>query len=151
MVTVRGRISPLRCHPHRASCATFLSGDCCMRPVALAALGALIIAGTSSGALAQSSAPAAPAKAAPAQAAPAAAPGRRCMRLPLSDIAVGRAETIAQAQLRLAEYSVAEAKRRGWPTTLVKSAETVQCEDYLYLPLIGQEYKCLVTATFCVK
>ena len=43
-----------------------------------------------------------------------------------------------------------QAKRRGWKGTLVKSAETVSCEDYLYLPVIGQEYKCLVTATFCV-
>lgn len=75
----------------------------------------------------------------------------RCMRLPLSDIAVGRPETVAQAQLRLSEYAVVEAKRRGWKGTLAKSSETVQCEDYLYLPLIGQEYKCLVTATFCVK
>ena len=83
--------------------------------------------------------------------APKAPASKRCMRLPLSDIAVGRPETIAQAQLRLREYSEAEAKRRGWKATLVKSAETVSCEDYLYLPLIGQEYKCLVTATFCEK
>ena len=92
--------------------------------------------------------PAAPTKAAPAPAKTTAA--QKCMRLPLSDIAVGRPETIAQAQLRLKEYSEAEAKRRGWTGPLVKSNETVSCEDYLYLPLIGQEYKCLVTATFCI-
>jgi hypothetical protein len=83
--------------------------------------------------------------------APKPAAAQKCMRLPLSDIAVGRPETIAQAQLRLKEYSEAEAKRRGWSGQLVKSNETASCEDYLYLPLIGQEYKCLVTATFCVK
>lgn len=93
-------------------------------------------------------APGAPPAPARAKAAP---PSKQCMRLPLSDIAVGRPETIAQAQLRLREYSEKEAVRRGWKGTLVKSDETVSCEDYLYLPLVGQEYKCLVTATFCVK
>ena len=76
---------------------------------------------------------------------------RRCMRLPLSDIAVGRPETIALAQLRLGEYAVDEAKKRKWSGALVKSDEKIECENYLYLPIIGQEYKCLVTATFCVK
>ncbi len=93
--------------------------------------------------------PAVAAPAVPAKSAAAPAAAQKCMRLPLSDIAVGRPETIAQAQLRLKEYSEAEAKRRGWKGPLVKSNETVSCEDYLYLPVIGQEYKCLVTATFC--
>lgn len=123
--------------------------------VALSTVGAAAQGTTTAPQAKPAAATPAPASAAPATTAtkqvPAAATSRRCMRLPLSDIAVGRAETIAQAQLRLGEYSVAEAKRRGWPTTLVKSAETVQCEDYLYLPLVGQEYKCLVTATFCVR
>jgi hypothetical protein len=119
---------------------------------AVAVLALTILASSS---LAQTPAPtatASPPAAATAPAAPAkAAVAQKCMRLPLSDIAVGRPETIAQAQLRLREYSEAEAKRRGWKGTLVKSAETASCEDYLYVPLLGQEYKCLVTATFCVK
>lgn len=94
--------------------------------------------------------PSAPAAAAaPTAASAKAAAPRQCMRLPLSDIAVGRPETIALAQLRLGEYADKEAKKRGWKGTLVKSDEKVACEDYLYLPLVGQEYKCLVTATFC--
>lgn len=97
----------------------------------------------------------APTPLAPAAVVPSAAtktvPQRRCMRLPLTDIAVGRPETIALAQLRLGEYAVKEASKRGWAGALAKSDETVTCEDYLYLPLIGQEYKCFVTATFCVK
>ncbi len=113
-----------------------------------------IVALIASAGAAMSQAPSAPPPAA-ATASPAKLPptktttSQQCMRLPLSDIAVGRPETIAQAQLRLREYSEAEAKRRGWKGTLIKSNETVACEDYLYLPVIGQEYKCLVTATFC--
>lgn len=88
-----------------------------------------------------------------ATAADAAEPPRptgtsRCTRLPLSDIQLGREETIASARLRLDEYAAVVAKKRGWKGTK-KSDETVQCENYLYLPLLGQEYKCLVTATFC--
>ena len=80
----------------------------------------------------------------------AAAPGKaeQCTRLPLSDIQVGREETITAARWKLDEYAAIVAKKRGWKATK-KSAETVTCEDYLYLPLIGQEYKCKVTATFC--
>jgi hypothetical protein len=111
------------------------------------ALSVLALA-VSAGASYSQSPPTAPPAAAPATPAKAAVP-KQCMRLPLSDIAVGRPETIALAQLRLREYADKEAKRRGWKGTVVKSAETVSCEDYLYLPLVGQEYKCLVTATFC--
>jgi hypothetical protein len=86
----------------------------------------------------------------PRPASPAiAVPGQsRCTRLPLSDIKLGREETIASARFRLDEYAAAVAKKRGWRGTK-KSDETVSCADYLYLPLLGQEYKCLVTATFC--
>jgi hypothetical protein len=95
--------------------------------------------------------PAIAAEAAAKTAAPAkVAAAKKCMRLPLSDIAVGRDETIAQARMRLGEYAEAEGKSRKWgPTT--KSLETVSCDVYLVLPLIGTEYKCLVTATFCTK
>jgi hypothetical protein len=79
----------------------------------------------------------------------AAAPGR-CTRLPLSDIQVGREATIAAAREKLGDYAAKVAKQRGWGA-VKKSAETVSCEDYLYLPVIGQEYKCLVTATFCAQ
>lgn len=94
---------------------------------------------------------AAPAASAVPAAAPKAKPApSRCMRLPLSDIAVGRDETIAQARLRLGEYAESERAKRGWGK-LTKSAEKIECDVYLVLPLIGTEYKCLVTATFCSK
>ncbi len=103
--------------------------------------------------------PAAPTVAVPPPQAPAApnpaakksvAKPRECTRLPLSDIQVGRDKTIEVARFRLDEYIAKEAKKRGWKSW-DKSLETVSCEDYLYLPLIGQEYKCFVTATFCKK
>jgi hypothetical protein len=101
-----------------------------------------------------------PAGVAPAAAAPgtgtkapatAVAPkARECTRLPLSDIQVGKDKTIEVARLRLDEYVAKVGKQRGWKSW-DKSLETVACEDYLYVPLLGQEYKCLVTATFCKK
>jgi zona occludens toxin (predicted ATPase) len=107
---------------------------------------------------AQSTAPpsaavATPAVAPPAAAAPAAKPAakpRECTRLPLSDIQVGKDKTIEVARLRLDEYMAKVGKQRGWKTW-DKSLETTACEDYLFVPLLGQEYKCLVTATFCKK
>jgi hypothetical protein len=79
-----------------------------------------------------------------------AAKARECTRLPLSDIQVGKDKTIEVARLRLDEYVAKVGKQRGWKSW-DKSLETVACEDYLYVPLLGQEYKCLVTATFCKK
>ena len=73
---------------------------------------------------------------------------RECTRLPLSDIHVGKDETIRVARIRLDEYIAKVGKRRGW-RSWDKSRETISCEDYLYIPLLGQEYKCFVTATFC--
>jgi hypothetical protein len=123
---------------------------------------------------AQTAPPAAPAAAtippaaeAPATTQPAAAPGeipattarkgaaaatkgRECTRLPLSDIQVGKEKTIEVARLRLDEYVAKVGKQKGWKTW-DKSLETIACEDYLFVPLLGQEYKCLVTATFCKK
>ena len=93
---------------------------------------------------------AAPAPAAPAAAAPAAK-ASSCTRLPLSDIQFGRENTIKVARGKLEEYAQKEAKRRGWAGGYTRSAETATCEDYLFLPGLGQEYKCLVTATFCRK
>ena len=54
------------------------------------------------------------------------------------------------ARFRLVEYIAKVGKQRRW-TSWDKSLETVSCEDYLFVPLLGQEYKCLVTATFCKK
>jgi hypothetical protein len=91
-----------------------------------------------------------------AGAAPVAAPAkpvskpRECTRLPLSDIQFGREKTIEVARLRLDEYITQVGKQRKWKTW-DKSLETISCEDYLFVPLLGQEYKCLVTATFCKK
>ncbi len=79
-----------------------------------------------------------------------AAKGRECTRLPLSDIQVGKEKTIEVARLRLDEYVAKVGKQKGW-NTWDKSQETIACEDYLFVPLLGQEYKCLVTATFCKK
>jgi hypothetical protein len=87
----------------------------------------------------------------PAGAAAISAPKpRECTRLPLSDIQVGKDKTIEVARLRLDEYVTKVGKQRGWKSW-DKSLETVSCEDYLFVPLLGQEYKCLVTATFCKK
>ena len=127
-------------------------------PLALMA----VLARAPAAAFAQTAAPPVPPVA--AQTAPAAAPqptaaattraksaaSRACTRLPLSDIQVGRDETIRVARIRLGEYADKVAKARGWKA-YDKSAETVACEDYLFVPLLGQEYKCLVTATFCAK
>lgn len=85
---------------------------------------------------------------------PAVRATERCMRLPLSDVAFGKEGSIAAAREKLSEYAAAEAKRRGWPAAhLIKSNEVVgNCEVYLdFGPLIGTEYRCLVTATFCQK
>ena len=124
--------------------------------------GAAMLCLTGAIALAQTAAPAAdvvapPVKAtadktaAPKTAAPApAAKGRECTRLPLSDIQVGKEKTIEVARLRLDEYIAKVGKQKGWKAW-DKSLETVSCEDYLFVPLLGQEYKCMVTATFCKK
>ena len=90
--------------------------------------------------------------AAPGKAAAKAGPSgpRPCTRLPLSDIQFGKDKTIEVARLRLDEYIARVGKERGWKSW-DKSQETIACEDYLYLPFLGQEYKCFVTATFCKK
>jgi hypothetical protein len=85
-----------------------------------------------------------------AAAAKPAAKARECTRLPLSDIQVGKEKTIEVARVRLDEYVAKVGKQRGWKSW-DKSLETTSCEDYLFVPLLGQEYKCLVTATFCKK
>lgn len=116
---------------------------------------------TSALALAQGAAPAT-AKAAPAPAAkrvvagaPVATPGlpSKCVRLPLSDVAFGKPAATEEARKKLLEYAQAIAKKRNWPVgrQLVSSNETVSCEVYLDFPVIGTEYRCLVTATFCQK
>ncbi len=109
------------------------------------------IAMAGSSAMAQAAAPQPVAGAVPGAvvAKPAAKP-RECTRLPLSDIQFGREKTIEVARLRLDEYIARVGKERKWKSW-DKSLETVSCEDYLFVPLMGQEYKCLVTATFCKK
>ncbi len=140
-----------------------------MRSAAAATLGVCVL--LNGAALAQvTSAPAGKpvavkAKAAPAPSAPAAtaSPGmttvapakrpiaRECTRLPLSDIQFGREYTIKVARDKLEDYAKKVAKDKGWKNGYTRSAETASCEDYLWLPVGGQEYKCLVTATFCRK
>lgn len=130
-----------------------------MSKVVIAAIAA--IAAISSAAQAQVPPPAASPPAPSAQAPeakrsakPAIRATERCMRLPLSDVAFGKDASIAAARQKLDEYAAAEAKRRKWATTpLVKSNEVVgNCDVYLdFGPLIGTEYRCLVTATFCQK
>lgn len=76
----------------------------------------------------------------------------RCTRAPLSDIAFGKEETIKQALGKLDEYAKEIAKKRGWPSdNLARSRETSSCEVFLNLGPFGTEYKCLVTATYCVR
>lgn len=105
---------------------------------------------SASTAAAPASTTAAPALAA-APAAPARKAARACMRLPLSDIQFGREYTIKVAREKLEEYAQKEASKRGWKNGYTRSTETATCENYLWLPIGGQEYKCLVTATFCQK
>lgn len=76
---------------------------------------------------------------------------RECTRLPLSDIQFGREYTIKVAREKLEDYAQKVAKDKGWKNGYTRSAEAASCEDYLWLPVGGQEYKCLVTATFCRK
>jgi hypothetical protein len=76
---------------------------------------------------------------------------RECTRLPLSDIQFGREYTIKVAREKLEDYAKKVAKDKGWNNGYTRSAEAASCEDYLWLPVGGQEYKCLVTATFCRK
>lgn len=102
---------------------------------------------------AQTPMPAPPAKAAATKAGvakPVPAKGRECTRLPLSDIQVGKEKTIEVARLRLGEYMAKVGAKRGWKSW-DKSQETVTCDEYLFVPFLGQEYKCMVTATFCRK
>ena len=81
---------------------------------------------------------------------PTPAKARECTRLPLSDIKGGKENTIASARLRLDEYIAQVGQKRGWKSW-DKSLETVECNEFLWVPIIGQEYKCKVTATFCKK
>lgn len=134
---------------------------------AIISIGALLLAASSTLSLAQLAPPAtAPPKPAPSattapgapatgkrSAKPAVRATERCMRLPLSDVAFGTEASIAAARVKLAEYATVVAKKRGWSSApLVKSNETTSCEVYLdFGPLIGTEYRCLVTATFCQK
>lgn len=76
----------------------------------------------------------------------------QCTRAPLSDIAFGKEETIKQALGKLDAYAKEIAKKRGWTSDdLVRSRETSSCEVFLNLGPFGTEYKCLVTATYCVR
>jgi hypothetical protein len=76
--------------------------------------------------------------------------GKQCFRMTLSDIQVGREETIRSARQKLTdEYAPFAAKERKLKGKLSgPTNEAVRCEDYLWLPLIGQEYKCFLTATY---
>ncbi len=116
---------------------------------ATVAAGALTIPGAATHAQRTVPPAAAPPAITPSAPQPVAKP-RECTRLPLSDIQVGKDKTIEVARLRLDEYVAKVGKQRGWKSW-DKSLETIACEDYLYVPLLGQEYKCLVTATFCKK
>ena len=75
-----------------------------------------------------------------------------CMRLSLSEVAFGTENATRDARNQLDEYAAEQVKKREWPkgAKLAKSAETVSCSVYLTLP-VGTEYRCLVTASFCVK
>lgn len=80
------------------------------------------------------------------------AQAKPCMRLALSEVAFGTENATRDARNQLDEYAAEQAKKREWPkgAKLAKSAEKVSCEVYLTLP-VATEYRCLVTATFCVK
>jgi len=83
---------------------------------------------------------------------PGVADASQCTRAPLSDIAFGKEETIKQALGKLDDYAKDIAKKRGWPSDdLARSNVTSSCDVFLNLGPIGTEYKCLVTATYCVR
>jgi hypothetical protein len=83
---------------------------------------------------------------------PAQAEAARCTRLPLSDIAFGKEATITQALGKLDDYAREVATKREWPSNdLVRSRVSSSCEVFLNLGPFGTEYKCLVTATYCVR
>ena len=116
----------------------------CAAPLAIAGLGCT--------ASAQTAPPPAETVAPPAAKTtkPTPSKARECTRLPLSDIKGGKENTITSARLRLDEYISQVAQKKGWKAW-DKSQETVECNEFLWVPIIGQEYKCLVTATFCKK
>ena len=74
-----------------------------------------------------------------------------CTRLPLSDVAFGKAAATDAARDKLKEYAAETLKKRGWSGAgeLKQSRETVSCKVYLELGPLGTEYRCLVTATYC--
>lgn len=76
-----------------------------------------------------------------------------CTRLPLSDVAFGKPAATDAAREKLREYAGEKLRARGWSGqgALKSSNEKVSCEVYLDLGLLGTEYRCLVTATFCGK
>ncbi len=130
-----------------------------MRTLLIASGCVLAIVSSASAQVAVPVAPKAAAKSAPSKSAvagaPIAAPGlpSNCLRLPLSDVAFGKPAATDEARKKLLEYAQAEVKKRKWPAgrPLVSSNETVSCEVYLDFPVLGTEYRCLVTATFCQK
>lgn len=120
-----------------------------MKPIVVLCAAALAAVLITKHAKAQSAPKPAAAPAAASKAVPA-----RCFRLPLSDVAFGKENAIQAARDKLEEYAAIEAKTRKWPAgPLVKSNETIgDCSVYLdFGPLIGTEYRCLVTATYCQK
>ncbi len=84
--------------------------------------------------------------------APGLAHAGPCTRLPLSDVAFGKAGATQMARQKLAEYANQIGRQRGWDVSrgFTKSNETVSCEVYLDFGF-ATEYRCLVTATFCLK
>jgi len=82
-----------------------------------------------------------------------AASAEICTRLPLSDVAFGKPAATNAARAKLAEYAAQTLKKRGWSGkgALKSSNEKVSCKIYLDLGLLGTEYRCLVTATYCAK
>ena len=84
---------------------------------------------------------------------PGPASAEMCTRLPLSDVAFGKPAATDAARVKLAEYAAQTLKKRGWSGrgALKSSNEKVSRQIYLNLGLLGTEYRCLVTATYCAN
>ncbi len=76
-----------------------------------------------------------------------------CTRLPLSDIGFSKPAAIAAARKKLNVYAIEELVQRGWSGRgpVRPSNERVACGPYVSVGSLAAGYRCLVTATFCVR
>lgn len=81
-----------------------------------------------------------------------AASAALCTRLPLSDVALNKADATTAARKKLGQYAAEKLSDRGWSGegNVTARNETVTCTPYFSFGAIAAGFRCLVTATFCV-